>query len=59
MRTIVVVSDQLAYVGPVALADFSPRPPGVARVVMDAFVARYRNAGWRVLDHRCDAASAA
>ena len=59
MRTIVVLSDRLAYAGPVALTDFAPYAPWVARVVMDAFVARYRNAGWRVLDHRCDAASAA
>jgi hypothetical protein len=55
----IVASDHLGYVGPVALADFWPRPPGVARRVMDAFVAQHRNAGGRVLDHRCDAAAAA
>ena len=59
MRTIVVISDRLAYVGSVALADFSPRRSGVARVLMDAFVAGFRNAGCWVLDHRCDAASVA
>jgi hypothetical protein len=59
VRSIVVLSDRLAYAGPVALTDFSPCAPWVARVVMDAFVAGYRNVGWRVLDHRCDAASAA
>jgi hypothetical protein len=52
MRTIVVVSDQLAYLGSVALPAFSASAPGEARAAMDAFVARYRNAGWRVLDHR-------
>ena len=59
MRTIVVLSDRLAYAGPVALTDFAPYAPWVARVVMDAFVAGYRNAGWQELDHRCDDTPAA
>lgn len=46
----VVVSDTHAYVGGVPAADFSGAED--ARRLMDAFVARYRAAGWPVHDHR-------
>jgi hypothetical protein len=59
MRTIVVVSDRLGYVGTLVVADYAWLEPAAARAAMDAFVARYRGAGWRVVDHRQDTASAA
>jgi len=59
MRTIVVVSDRLGYVGALVVADYAALAPAAARAAMDGFVARYRGAGWRVVDHRQEAASAA
>jgi len=51
MRELVVVGDTCAYVGGVPAADFSDSADD-ARRLMDAFVARYRAAGWPVHDHR-------
>jgi hypothetical protein len=59
MRTIVVVSDRLGYVGALVVADYTWLSPPAARAAMDGFVARYRKAGWRVVDHRQDTATAA
>jgi hypothetical protein len=59
MRTIVVVSDRLAYAGALVVADYAWLAPAAARLAMDGFVARYRGAGWRVVDHRPEAAAAA
>jgi hypothetical protein len=51
MRELVVVSDVAAYLDRVPAADFSWRRAEAPRL-MDAFVARYRAAGWPVHDHR-------
>src|SRR5262249_15528562 len=59
MRTIVGGSDRLGYVGALVVADYAALAPAGARAAMDGFVARYRGAGWRVVDHRQEAASAA
>ena len=58
-RTIVVVSDALAYVNGWAMADYRRESPVRARDLMDLFIAKYRNAGWPVVDERAEAAAAA
>jgi hypothetical protein len=58
MRTIVVVSDQTAYVGRLVMVEYA-HLGAAAAAAMDAFVARYRAAGWRVVDHRATATTAA
>ena len=58
-RTIVAVSDTLAYANGWAIADFRAAAPGCARAQMDAFLAKYRAAGWWVVDQRPDAGQAA
>lgn len=51
-RTIVVVSDALAYVNGHVVADFRLWRGGSATTAMDVLLDKYRAAGWRVLDHR-------
>lgn len=58
-RTILVVSDGLAYVNGWVMVDYRAEPPGRARELMNLFVARYRRAGWPVVDKRPLAAAAA
>jgi hypothetical protein len=52
MRTIVVVSDTLAYTSGIPIADYSAFSAERAVALMDLFVAKYRAAGWEVVEHR-------
>jgi hypothetical protein len=58
-RTIVAVSDRLAYANGWAIADYRAEPAGTARAQMDAFLAKYRLAGWWIVDQRPEASQAA
>ena len=58
-RTIVAVSDTLAYLNGWAIADYRAAPPQAARAQMDAFLAKYRLAGWWIVDQRPEAGQAA
>lgn len=52
MRKIVIVSDRLAYVGDVPVADYRDRSPAEARVLMELLAGKYRAGGWTVVDAR-------
>lgn len=52
MRKIVIVSDRLAYLGDVPVADYRDRSSLQAHELMEQFAAKYRAGGWMVVDMR-------